>query len=90
MCSSVQITPDGKKVVTTNFSIDNTSDSYSAKIWDALSGKLLVILNGKKQTITKVDNSTIKSALFSPDGKKVVTVHYENTPKIWDVLTENY
>jgi len=54
--SSAEFSPDGKYVVTSSF--DET-----AKLWDVVSGKLLLDMKGFRQLLT--------SASFSPDGSKI-------------------
>ena len=71
MVSDAQFSPDGRKIVTASY--DST-----AKIWDAVTGKFL-ILKGHK--------GALNSAQFSPDGKKIVTASDDNTAKIWDAAT---
>lgn len=64
--------PDGKLILT-------SADDNTAKIWDAKTGGLLTDL---------VENANgIRIALFSPDGKKIVTIG--DTAKIWDTQTGN-
>jgi WD40 repeat protein/uncharacterized caspase-like protein len=64
--------PDGKKILTASW--DGTT-----KIWDGLTGKLLVDLVGHRSSIT--------SANFSPDGKRVVTASRDSTSILWDATT---
>jgi WD40 repeat protein len=66
---SAVFSPDGKRVVTASF--DNT-----ARIWDADSGKEIVLLKGH--------TDLVESAVFSPDGKRVVTASHDGTVRIWD------
>ncbi len=66
--------PDGKKVATA--SLDNT-----AKIWDVVSGILLVDLVGHSSYVTTL--------CFSRDGKTIITGSRDSTIKIWDVETGN-
>src|SRR5215475_6650061 len=61
--------PDGRLVVTASF--DTT-----ARIWDAETGKELVVLAGHRQIL--------QSARFSPDGQRVVTASHDATARIWD------
>jgi WD40 repeat protein len=62
------LSPDGKRVLTGAGSI--------ASIWDAQTGHELVVLKGH------TDN--LNSALFSGDGRRVVTASHDNTARIWD------
>jgi len=64
--------PDGKRVVTA--SRDNT-----IKIWDSLSGNL--ILNLTDHT------APVNCAVFSPDGKKIASSSDDNTVKLWDSMS---
>jgi WD40 repeat protein len=64
--------PDGKWTCT-------ASSDKTAKIWDAVSGKLLLNLEGHE--------SAIRSVSFSIDGKKILTASDDKTTKIWDAFT---
>ena len=66
--NSAQFSPDNKKVVT-------SSDDKTARLWSALTGKLLHTLTGH------TDN--VKSAQFSSDGKKAVTASNDKTACIY-------
>ena len=46
------------------------------RLWDTNSGKLIKILEGHTKLIS--------SAIFSPNGKKILTVSWDNTVCIWD------
>ena len=81
----VEFSPDGKKVLT-------ASDDYTAKIFDAELGILIrtlsiqkIAINGDLIPSKTSHNNAIRSAKFSPDGKKIVTASWDNTVKIWDV-----
>ena len=67
--SSVAFSPDDTRIVTT--SIDNT-----AWIWDAQSGRQLVILEGH--------DDEISSAAFSRDGRRIVTASRDRTARVWE------
>jgi len=69
---SVAYSPDGKRIVTTNW-------NNSAKIWDMEFGQLLLTLTGHTESVNGV--------AFSSDGKLVATASDDGTAKIWDVET---
>ena len=60
--------PDGKRIVT-------ASKDKSARVWDAVNGKLLAILKGH--------SNEVLSASFSPDSKCIVTASEDSTARIW-------
>ena len=68
---AVNFSPDGSKVV---IGINNTT----AQIWDAELKNRLQTMRGHRHTL--------RAAVFSPDGKKVVTSSgfNDNTARIWD------
>ena len=70
--TSVQFSPDGKRVVTA--SSDNTT-----RVWDAQTGQPL--------TEPLKDAGQVDSAQYSPDGKWVVTASGDNTARVWDTQT---
>ncbi len=51
------------------------SSDHSAQVWDAFSGTPL--------TPGLVHPTAVRSAAFSPDGTRVVTVSFDNTVRIW-------
>ncbi len=68
--TTAKFSPDGKRIVTTSY--DNT-----AKLWDAVTGNLLLTLGGKDSPIT--------SAQFTPRGMKIVTTgELDSIWRIWD------
>jgi len=76
--------PDGKRLVTA--SSDNT-----ARLWDTNSGELIAILQGQGWDARSGELSTLQGhtnrvthAMFSPDGKRVVTASLDNTARLWD------
>lgn len=74
---SVLISPDSKTIFTTN-------DKNHAQLWDAESGKVNLKFKGK--------NFGIYMSEFAPDGKKLISNHYDpkkrsDTYKIWDIKT---
>src|SRR5208283_5432687 len=64
--------PDGKSVVT-------ASDDGTARVWDAVSGRLLATLSGP--------NVEVRKATFSPDGKRIVTNGADKAARVWDAET---
>ena len=54
--------------------MDNT-----ARVWDAETGKELTLLKGR--------TDWVQSALFSGDGRRVVTWSDDNTTRVWDAET---
>ncbi|MBL8823607.1 MAG: protein kinase [Planctomycetia bacterium] len=62
---------DGQRVVT-------ASDDNTAKVWDAITGKLIKTLD---------HSSGVKCASFSPDGLRIVTTSEDNKANVWDVAT---
>lgn len=69
--SSAVFSSDGKYIVTASW--DNT-----AKIWQAIDGRLLYELKGH--------TASVIGAIFSPDGKYIVTTSKDNTAKLWRSL----
>jgi WD40 repeat protein len=74
---SVAFNSDGTRIVTA--SDDRTSNEGHTRVWDATTGQLLVRLL-KHQGF-------MSSAVFSPDGKRVVTASGDQTARVWDATT---
>jgi WD40 repeat protein len=66
------LSPDGKRIVTA--SLDDT-----ARVWDAATGKQIVVLRGHQDIVN--------SAEFSPDNRRIVTASSDNTVRVWDAST---
>jgi WD40 repeat protein len=64
--------PDGCRIVT-------ASADKTARIWDATTGKQLLVLRGHILGV--------RSAAFSTDGKLVVTASEDETARVWDAQT---
>jgi WD40 repeat protein len=73
--------PDGKRVLTADFSTGSRVDGGAARIWDVASGKPVVTLEG--------DRGGVRLATFSPDGKHVLLLqsHASSSVEIWDAAT---
>jgi WD40 repeat protein len=75
--------PDGKQVVT-------ASRDQSLKVWDAVSGKLVRELKGHKDKVfEKGHQEAVLSAVFTPDGKQVISGGMDRTIKVWNVADGN-
>jgi WD40 repeat protein len=70
---SAAFSPDGKHILT-------ASGDGTARIWDAVTGRSLHILNGHINRYSLND----QSAAVSPDGKLVVTAGDDGKARIWD------
>lgn len=57
--------------------IASASDDGTAKIWDAVTGKLTM-------TLTHLDSEPLEHAAWSPNGQRLVTVSEEGVFEIWD------
>jgi len=68
----VAVSPDGKWIAT-------ASQDKHARIWDAVTGQLLLTLKGHTDMVNDI--------VFSPDGKRVATASYDRTAKVWDSST---
>lgn len=69
---AVAASADGSKVVSAG--LDRT-----AKVWDSLTGKLLVTLQGH--------SATVCDTAFAPNGLRIVTAAFDGHLKLWDVAS---
>lgn len=68
----VAFSPDGRFLAT-------AGDDYTARIWDANTGKPLLVLRGHDNIVTSV--------AFAPDGKTLATGSADQTIRLWNVAT---
>jgi WD40 repeat protein len=76
--------PDGSRIVTAG--CDRTDvDGYcalgTARLWDAANGNLLMTLSG--HGCNQDNQCGVLSAVFSPDGARIVTVGADRTARVW-------
>ncbi len=82
-----KFSPDGQRIVTASGSalvqLGNKNlgppDDNTARIWDASSGALIMVLAGHKDAV--------RSAQFISDGTQILTVSRDNTARVWDAAT---
>lgn len=67
--SHVDVSPDGTRIVT-------ASSDKTARVWSAMSGRLLLVLSGH--------GDVVASAVFSPDGRHIVTASSDKTARVWN------
>ena len=82
--NSAVFSPDSKRIVT-------ASADETARVWDAGNGRLLATLaepydaaENAVEAILGGHNGNIASALFSRDGKRIVTASADGTVRVWD------
>jgi WD40 repeat protein len=70
--SWVECSPNGRRVLAAH-------SDRTVRIWDADSGKEILILRGH--------TDRVNCAVFSPDGSRVLTASDDRTARIWDAAT---
>ena len=53
--------------------------SEPVKVWDTRTGEEMFFLRGH--------TNDVLNAMYSPDGRRIVTGGYDNTAKVWDAET---
>jgi len=62
--------PDGRRIVSSG------GDDAVARVWDASTGELLMTLRGH--------NGTVETAVYSPDGGRILTGSADGTARVWN------
>jgi len=68
---SIAYSPDGKRIAT-------SMDDRTARVWDARTGAMLLVLSGHTDDLAMV--------AYSPDGRRIVTAG-DNSARVWDAAT---
>ena len=71
--------PDGARIVTASGEDGDFTAGY-ARVWEAATGQSL------GEPMRHVGR--VFSPSFSPDGTRIVTAHYDNTARVWRILTK--
>jgi hypothetical protein len=86
--NSAAFSPDGTRIVTASGSSSSLllftdyhspSTDFTARVWDAKTGVTLATLSGHADML--------ESAMFSPDGTRIVTASRDKTARVWDAKT---
>lgn len=69
---ALSFSPDNKKLLTAS------ANSNVARLWNTSNGELLTVLHGH--------TNKIMSAVFSPDGNKILTASWDITARVWNAV----
>ena len=75
--------PDGLRVVT-------ASADQTARIWDVRSGTEIedIARPGQELAVLRGHDSYVSDAMFSRDGKRIVTASYDGDARVWDATVD--
>lgn len=72
--------PDGRSVVIASMdSMDGITSGYSAKVWDCGNRAVVATLKGHSKDVS--------SAVFSPDGERILTASPDGTARVWNATS---
>jgi WD40 repeat protein/serine/threonine protein kinase len=71
-CSAAEFSPDSQRVL-------GVHSDHTIRIWEAASGKELVVIRGFAARVT--------SAVFSPDGSRILTASADQIARVWDAAS---
>jgi WD40 repeat protein/DNA-binding SARP family transcriptional activator len=74
---SVNWSPDGKYILTTSGTDDQGAKDTTVRIWEADSGKNILVIEGHNQQVTSGD--------WSPNMARIVTSSADDSVRMWDV-----
>ncbi len=77
--SRVELSPDGRRVLTATASVGAHSSRGAAQVWDLSTGRPL--------TPPMSHAGRINFACFSPDGSRVATASEDGSARVWDAAT---
>jgi WD40 repeat protein/class 3 adenylate cyclase len=73
--------PDSTRLLTTSGNDEQGAKDNTARVWNAVTGKELVVFRGHTKSVSPGD--------WSPDGKRISTFSNDGTVRIWDSSTGN-